>query len=531
MGPAFAFDWTDLPWRSWLLLLGCGVIAFGPLTSTWNVNSNYSYGWWIPVVSMILFAERWPTRPARANPPSFRLVFPVALGGILFLAFRLAAETDPDWRPGLWVLVSLYVVVLLTWLWLEGGRPWVHHFAFPIGFLFLSVPWLYQIEFPLVQGLMRWNAALVADSLQCLGIAAEPAGNIIQLQNCRLGVEEACSGILSLQASLVMGCLLGDIYGLTVRRRFFLVGTSMMLALLGNYFRTLFLALMAVYVGADAVPQWHDTAGYAILVFTALGSWLAALYLSGTSIQVPDVIEGVAEGGRVGGREQSHGAVRLAVAALTVLLLSEALTQAWYGWRELHLAQHPSWTANLPVSNPSFKKIELSPFTIESLRCDEFKTGQWQDTKGWHWTAFWLRYEPKPYTRSMLNLHTPDQCLPTVGLTKAEDMPIFSTQVKGLDFNLRPKVFLSKEAPVYVFWLIYSLQGNFVRGDYLTTLSASAKIKSHLRDIWEGYRGVGVETLEVAIVGPNNYDDARAAFLSQLNALAAPVKTEGGTSR
>ena len=483
---------------------------------------------------MILFAERWPTRPVRMSPTPFRLVFPVAAWGLLFLAFRLGAETDPDWRPGLWALVGLYVAVLLTWLWLEGGRPWVRHFAFPVGFLFLSVPWLYQIELPLVQGLMHWNAALVADSLQYIGIAAEPAGNIIQLQNCRLGVEEACSGILSLQASLVMGCLLGDIYALTVRRRFVLVTISILLALLGNYFRTMFLALMAVYAGADAVPKWHDTAGYAILVFTALGSWLAALYLSGTSVMVPDTIEDATKSGNAGGREQSRWAIRLAVVALAMALLSEAITQAWYGWRDLHLSQHPAWIVNLPISNPSFKEIGLSRFTVESLRCDESNTGRWQDTKGWQWTAFWLRYDPKPYTRSMLNLHTPDQCLPSVGLTKSEDRPIFPTQVKGLDFNVRPKIFLSKEAPVYVFWVIYSLQGNFVRGDYQTNLPIWTKIRSHLRDIWEGYRGVGVETLEVAIVGPNNYEDAKAGFLAELNALALPgsatAKAENGTS-
>ena len=82
----------------------------------------------------------------------------------------------------------------------------MRYFAFPVCFLFLSVPWLFDIEYPLVQGLMRWNTVLVAGSLQHIGIYAVPAGNIIQMQNSQLGVEEACSGILSLQASLVIGC-------------------------------------------------------------------------------------------------------------------------------------------------------------------------------------------------------------------------------------------------------------------------------------------------------------------------------------
>ena len=495
----------------------------GPLTTTWNDNSNYSFGWLIPVVSLILFAERWPMRPARRIPEPFRLALPAVIWGIAFLGLRLAAEADPDWRPGLYLLLGLYLLALIGWLWLEGGLPWVKHFAFPVGFLILCLPWPFGFEYPLVQGLMRWNAVLVADSLQLLGIFAQPAGNIIQLQNCQLGVEEACSGILSLQASLVMGCLMGDIYRLVVRLRIALVAIGMTLALLGNYLRTLFLALMAVYSGPEAVPKWHDTAGYAILVFTALGSWLAALYLHSISEQVPlaGTVE-VDQAARRQGYQHNRTAFQLAAVVLGLALVAEGVTQAWFGWRELHLENHPGWTVKLPTSEPAYKDVTLSDVTLEALRCDESKTGQWQDQKGWDWTLYWFRYLPKPYSRIVLSWHTPDNCLPSVGLVKAGDFTAFTTQVKGLDLFVRPKKFLSNDMPVFVFWLVYANKGT-LPGDYTYQgVPISSKFSSHLQDVWNGYRGVGVETMEVAIVGPLNYEDAKAAYLAKLATLVVP---------
>ena len=517
--PVRAINLSGLPWRSFLLLLGTGFVALGPLTPTWNSNPNYSFGWLIPVVCMVLFAERWSTRPLRRADGSFGLTVRLAIWSLLFFAFRLAAETDPDWRPGLWILVSLYVVALLGWLWLEGGPAWVRHFAFPVGFLFLCLPWLFEIEYPLVQGLMRWNAVLVANSLEWIGISAEPAGNIIQMEKCKLGVEEACSGILSLQASLVMGCLLGDIYRLTVRNRFLLVLTSMLLALLGNYLRTFFLALMAFYSGPEAVPEWHDTAGYAILVFTAVGSWMAALWYGGMNAPVlsadgPAARDEAPERGR---------ALRFAVVVFVIALCSELITQAWFGWKESNLIQHPTWAAKLPTTNATYKPVVMSDVTLTALRCDQSDAAQWNDERGWGWNVYWLRYEPKPYTRVVLGWHIPERCLPSVGLTKDADYPDFTAKINGFDFKVHPTKFVSKSAAVYVFWLVYPLRGDLPPGTYNpANVPVSSKIRTHLDDIRNGYRGVGVETLEIAITGPRNYDDAKAAYLDGLNLIVAP---------
>jgi exosortase len=514
--PVAVAERSGLPWMNWVLLAVSGALAFRPLTSTWEVDPNYSFGWLIPLVALFLFVERWPTRPLRQAPGSVRLAPLLALWGVLFFVFRLAAETDPDWRPGLWMLVGLYVAALLGWLWLYGGVAWKRHFTFPVCFLFLCLPWPFQIEYPLVQGLMRWNATLVSHTLRMIAIPAEPAGNIIQLPNCQLGVEEACSGILSLQASLMMGCLLGEIYRLSVRHRFILVMTSMALALAGNYLRTLFLAMMAFYSGPQAVPVWHDTAGYCILIFTGLGSWLAALGFGAG--QAPVLRPSASTREEEQAPPPARKATRLAGIVFALVLLSEAGTQAWFGWRELSLSRHPAWTATLPVSN-TFQAITLSDLTLQALRCDSHKAGQWNDAQGWNWTLYWFRYDPKPYTRIVLGWHNPDNCLPSAGLIKDRNYPDFTTRVNDIVLDVQPKKFLKKDVPVYIFWIVYPNRGE-PPPDKDTRISEpfTTKFRSHLQDVWNGYRGVGVETMEVAIVGPAEYEAAKAGFLEEIKA-------------
>lgn len=512
------------PWLSGALLLASGVVVFGPVTMTWTDNPNYSFGWLIPFVSLFLFVERWPSRPAR-EPREFRgsLMPWMVPGLIIFFSFRMAAEADPDWRPGLWIIVGLYIASLLGWLRIYGGTAWMRHFAFPVCFLLLSLPWFFGIEYPLVQGLMRWNTLAVAETLRVFGIYAVASGNIIQLQNCQLGVEEACSGILSLQASLMMGCLLGEIYRLSIKRRVILVLVGMTLALVGNFLRTFFLAMVAFYNGADAVAQWHDTAGFSILVFTGVGTWVSSLILSleRKSTAVAGAL--AAELGVDSNDSRTRLAQRVALGIFTVTFLTLVITQVWFGWRELSLTHQPEWSVSLPASD-TFREIPLSNITRQTLRCDAAKTGQWLDARGWQWTVFWFQYRPKPFNRVVMDLHNPDICLPAVGMKKDRDYPDFRANVNGVEFHVQPRRFLAGDEEIYLFWVVYADRGNLPpEMDDSVHSDIFSKFRAHLWDVWTGNRGVGVETMEVAIKGPADYETAQTAYLASLKTFIAPI--------
>jgi len=77
-------------------------------------------------------------------------------------------------------------------------------------------------------------------------------------------------------AGLFIGFL--TLKGFTARAAFVTLGV--LIALAGNFFRSLYLSLAAHRYGIEALDQIHDTAGWSIMIFTlvSLGvvAWLLA---------------------------------------------------------------------------------------------------------------------------------------------------------------------------------------------------------------------------------------------------------------
>src|SRR6185437_11345655 len=100
---------------------------------------------------------------------------------------------------------------------------WLRHFAFPFLFFLVAIPWPVQIEEVIIQDLMRAVTAINVIFLQLVGIPALQHGNVIEVGNGFIGVEEACSGVRSLQATFMISLFLGELYLFNVGRRFILV--------------------------------------------------------------------------------------------------------------------------------------------------------------------------------------------------------------------------------------------------------------------------------------------------------------------
>src|SRR6202040_4270378 len=118
-------------------------------------------------------------------------------------------------------------------------------------------------------GLQLWITRSVLATLHLFGIAAIRDGNLIELANTTVGVEEACSGVRSL-----ISCVFGGFFfsAALVRRpwsRVLIIALAAPLALAMNFFRSLTLTLLANR-GVDISHTWHDATGYAVLGVTAL---------------------------------------------------------------------------------------------------------------------------------------------------------------------------------------------------------------------------------------------------------------------
>ena len=142
------------------------------LSGEWLVNEQYNYGWFVPFFALYLFWLRWQDRPtpevrgqrsevslprrSLARRREVRSRLGVAFIGIaalfLLLPVRLFEIATPEWRPLGWIHAASVATLTLLYLWCVGGKPWVRHFAFPVAFFFVAVPWPTAVEVPLFKG-------------------------------------------------------------------------------------------------------------------------------------------------------------------------------------------------------------------------------------------------------------------------------------------------------------------------------------------------------------------------------------------
>src|SRR5205823_2703551 len=140
-------------------------------------------------------------------------------------------------------------------------------------FFLVAVPWPTFVEHPTVELLTRGNVGAVVELLNAFGIPAIPQGNVIEISNGLVGIDEACSGIRSVQASLMISLFLGELYRLGLLRRLALCFGGLAAAFVFNVVRTLLLTWVAAKQGLPVMAQWHDPAGVGVLVACFLSVW------------------------------------------------------------------------------------------------------------------------------------------------------------------------------------------------------------------------------------------------------------------
>src|SRR6476661_6199126 len=256
------------------------------LSGEWSVNEQYNFGWFVPFFALYLFWLRWQDRPQieirspkseiRKRTIAALLAIPVLL---LLLPVRLFEIANPEWRLLAWIHAFAVVTLTLLLLWSAGGRAWLHHFAFPVAFIFIAVPWPTALEIQVIQGLMRIVAKVAEETAMLLGTPAQVEGNLIRVSNGLVGVNEACSGIRSLQTSLMIGLLFGEVKRLSVLRRLALIVCAAVIALLANFLRAVFLVMVAATESLSEVSRWHDIAGYSIIAFVFVATLVLAYLL------------------------------------------------------------------------------------------------------------------------------------------------------------------------------------------------------------------------------------------------------------
>jgi exosortase len=538
------------------------------LGAQWSVYEQYSYGWAVPFLCAYLLWRRLAQVsqtasrdgiPAGADTasvegegrgkreeeggqrpdlplPSSIFYLLLALCALLYAPTRFFHEANPIWRLTSYLWTLEVIGLTLLFLWTTGSGP---RTTFPICFFLVAVPWPSGLENLLTQSLMRLNVATGVELLDLFGIPAIRHGNVIEISTGVVGIDEACSGIRSFQATLMLALFFGEVYRLTARRRLGLVLLGCGLAFVFNVGRTLLLTSVASARGIGAVAAWHDPAGITILVGCFLSLWLVARGFRKTENRKQKAEIGTAGPETEGPHSEVRGpwsVVRgqtpkshppsstfyprwLPATLLAWLLLVEGGIELWYQYHEHAPIAARQWSLNLENMGPDFTRLRIPSAIAGQFWADEGTNARWRDNTGRSWELYYFRWLPahslkRRVEAQLAKTHGPEMCLPAVGMKLKSYLGVTSVPVAGMDLAVQHFLFNADGRPLNVFYGIYEDPSGS------DTLAYRRKNwASRVAAAFAGSRNYGQRYFEVAAFDYERPEDATAAFANEVQKL------------
>jgi len=476
----------------------------------WSFNPQYSYAWSVPFLALYLLWQRWLQRPAPLPPPS--RIFAgalVSLCAALVLPIRFVAQSNADWRLLDWAMAIAVLLVSLGVIFLAGGRPWLRHFAFPVCFLLAAVPWPVRLEQIIIQELMRAVSAVNVSLLNLAGVPALQHGNIIEIGNGFIGIEEACSGVRSFQATLMVSLFLGELYSFNAARRALLVVAGALLAFACNLVRTAILVWIGAKRGTGAIEGWHDPAGITILVVCLFALWFLSLRMQREQ-------RGARSSDEIAGKFAAVALPAPLLAGVAVwLLAAESGVQLWSRIHQVP-AVNSQWDVQWPADS---KPMSIPVETRNLLRYHQGAAGTWRGDDAHPWLMYFFRWLPGRTAGLSVKIHRPDICLPATGMVLTRDNGLRRMSVNGIDLQVHAYRFEDRGFPLHVLYCYGDVRagsdnvGNAEQEDWTA--------RGRLRAALKGRPEIGA-VLELVVWGYRDDAEAEQAMQRELQNRLRP---------
>ncbi len=504
------------PTRDWIAsfaLLGAfWLLIWNQQRLEWSVNPTYAYGWAVPLLAGYLFYERWNTRPNRSRAVGGWgwLLIP-ALLLIAYLPVRVVQEANPDWVKINWIMAGLAIGVSLFAVFAVSGWRGALHCAFPILFCMTALPWPVWMEDNLTKSLMQWNATACAEVLTLAGFPALSKGNLILVGSSWVNVEEACSGVRSLQTAFMVSLFFGEFYRFGWVARALLMLSSFALAFVLNFGRTVTLTYLGGAGGNELADKWHDTVGNVVMILCLAGLWLLAEGFQRWRGRQP-----AAAPTRAAKPRRAPFPFWFAIGGIAWLGTAEAATEGWYRYHEREASKPVAWDLAWPDNAPAFQRAELGERSRALLKYNEGSLASWQTNEGHRWQMYYLRWLPGRVSKFLAGSHYPTVCLPASGLQLVAETGPFVCRVGDLSLPFVTYLFDDNGRDVYVFHAI--VEENEASYDN-RVVYRQANSTERLRSVAQGERNLGQRVVGIAVTGPISETDARDTLQATLHEI------------
>jgi exosortase D (VPLPA-CTERM-specific) len=406
-----------IPFGQWLVIgfAGIAVIAaFYPglrfMVATWGQVEEYSYGYFIPVISAFLIWQK--------SDQLRKFEFRGSWTGLLLVGAAVALGTVGDLSAIRLFSQYGFIVALFGLSVCFIGWPGTRIIAMPLATLVFMIPLPQFLLRELSEQLQLLSSQIGVALIRLFDISVFLEGNVIDLGSYKLQVVEACSGLLYLFPLMVLGALVAYFFQGSWWKRAVIVLSTIPLTILINSLRIGLIGVTVEYWGsAMAEGVLHDFEGwFMFMLCTAL------------------LIVEMALLARIGGRPSSLRAVfgleypdpiprgaiinyrRLSIPMLVgaMLFAAVAAVAVWGPTRE---QIHPQRTpfAQFPMSLPggwNGRPDRLEREVVATLAVDDYIIANYVRA-GEPWVNFYTAYYDSQSGGQ--SSHSPRTCIPGGG--------------------------------------------------------------------------------------------------------------------
>jgi Thiol:disulfide interchange protein len=499
---------TILPWLAPLVFFAPLLWRLGRM---WRSEPEQYFGFAVPALVAWLLWRRRAEWAVPAAAPATRLAWTLAIPGFGALALGLLAlESNPLWPTAAW-LASLGAIALsLGAIAHAHGARGAKNAALVLVLFLTALKWPAAVHGPVMHGLMRVNAAVAAELASLAGAPAMVNANVIETARGWVGVDEACSGLRSLQTVVMMALLLGEFARFNLGRRALLLVGAVASALVFNIARTATLTWVFARRGPEVEERWHDPAGLVALALTLAAVWLLSERLPGSVAPAPSSPPDAEKPA-----PPSPRSLRPLVAGCVAMLVLEAGVQLWFVAHTPSERGRVSWRLEAPVGQ-DWREVELSRRAVDLLDYKEGEhLGRETLSPARQFLAFAFRWEADLARLGIPELHDPLICLPSVGAVLERELPPTRVEVEGVPITFRFVRFRQGATPQHVWFTLWSTRAD---ADPARPIRGLDPVKERWARVRAGLRDDEREQLIFFVQGEP--DDARAEALLRETALS-----------
>lgn len=379
------------------------------MVRVWSDNEVYSYGFFIPVVSLFMIWQKKNLLELIHFKGSWSGILMILLGiGVYFLG-ELST---------LYIIMHYSCLIVIAGLVLAfTGWQGFRVIRIPILFLVFMIPLPVFFLSIISLQLQLLSSQIGGAIIKLMGLSVVVEGNIIDLGNMKLQVADACSGLHSLFPLMAMGFIAAYFFKGVFWKRTIIFLSAIPIAILANSFRIGLTAIMVKYWGESILDGFiHSLTGFFVVnasvgvIITEI--WLLAKigevrlsFLDAVGLEFP---KPTPKDAQIQYRSIPTPFLVAGLLLIIVAVISKTLPER----HEIQPERKNFSEFPIDLENWKGSKDRLEQIYLDSLHLDDYMLADFVD-RNQHMINFYVSYYASQ--RKGESVHSPRACFPGSG--------------------------------------------------------------------------------------------------------------------